>query len=62
LTVNILTKDNIIIEALKLGFDDIGFTTAEPFNSQKEVLMFRHEEYNWIIKSRVEISSCFIPT
>ncbi len=36
---------------MKLGFDDIGFTTAEPFDSQKEVLLSRHEEYNWIIES-----------
>jgi len=36
---------------LKIGFDDIGFTTAEPFDSQKEVLLSRHEEYNWIIES-----------
>jgi len=55
LTVSILTKDDIINEALKLGFDDIGFTTAEPFDSQKEVLLTRQEEYNWLIKSGVNL-------
>ena len=36
---------------MKIGFDDIGFTTAEPFDSQKEVLLSRQEEYNWIMES-----------
>ena len=40
---------------MKLGFDDIGFTTAEPFDSQKEVLLTRQEEYNWLIKSGVNL-------
>ena len=51
----ILTKEAIISEALKLGFDDIGFTTAEPFDSQKEVLLSRQEDYNWLIKSGVNL-------
>ena len=40
-----LTKDDIIAEAERLNFADIGFTTAEPFTSQKEILMVRQEEY-----------------
>lgn len=42
-----LTKQDIIKEARKLKFADIGFTTAEPFISQKEYLLQRQEEYGW---------------
>jgi epoxyqueuosine reductase len=42
-----LTKQKIIEQALRLGFADIGFTNAEPFNSQKEYLMAHQEEYGW---------------
>jgi epoxyqueuosine reductase len=40
---------------LKLGFDDIGFTTAEPFESQKEVLLDRQEEYKWILNGPFDL-------
>ena len=36
-----LTKEEIIKKAHELGFEDIGFTTAEPFDSQKEILKER---------------------
>jgi epoxyqueuosine reductase len=42
-----LSKEKIIERALELGFDDIGFTTAEPFESQQELLTEREEEYAW---------------
>ena len=42
-----LTKQDIIAEAKRLNFADIGFTTAEPFTSQKEFLLARQEEYGW---------------
>ncbi|MBN1364768.1 MAG: epoxyqueuosine reductase [Syntrophaceae bacterium] len=42
-----LTKKEIITEAKRLKFADIGFTGAEPFASQKEYLMGRQEEYGW---------------
>jgi epoxyqueuosine reductase len=42
-----LTKQDIIKEAKKLKFADIGFTTAEPFQSQKDYLLTRQEEYGW---------------
>jgi len=42
-----LTKQNIIDEARRLKFSDIGFTTAEPFKSQKDYLLTRQEEYGW---------------
>jgi epoxyqueuosine reductase len=42
-----LTKKDIIDEAGRLNFADIGFTGAEPFVSQKEYLLTRQEEYGW---------------
>jgi epoxyqueuosine reductase len=42
-----LTKQDIITEARRLKFADIGFTTAEPFKSQKDYLLTRQEEYGW---------------
>ena len=42
-----LTKQDIIAEAMRLGFTDIGFTDAEPFASQKEYLLAHQEEYGW---------------
>jgi len=42
-----ITKQEIIAEALRLGFADIGFTDAEPFASQKEYLLAHQEEYGW---------------
>jgi len=49
-----LTKEEIIKEALKRGFDDIGFTTAEPFESQKQILEERQEDYNWTTENLIE--------
>jgi epoxyqueuosine reductase len=42
-----LTKKDIIVEAKRLKFADIGFTDAEPFVSQKEYLLAHQEEYGW---------------
>lgn len=42
-----ITKQEIIAEAMRLGFADIGFTDAEPFASQKEYLLAHQEEYGW---------------
>lgn len=42
-----LTKSEIIDRARELDFEDVGFTTAEPFGSQREVLESRREEYAW---------------
>ena len=46
-----LTKKDIIAEAKRLGFADIGFTGAEPFVSQKEYLLEHQEQYGWIEKA-----------
>lgn len=42
-----LTKKDIIAEAKRLKFADIGFTDAQPFASQKEYLLAHQEEYGW---------------
>jgi len=45
-----LTKGSIIDEALRLGFEDVGFTTAETFSAHKEYLQNHQEEYGWTEK------------
>ncbi len=42
-----LSRDAIVEKARELDFEDIGFTTAEPFESQKEILREREAEYAW---------------
>lgn len=42
-----LSKQEIIQEAKRLQFADIGFTSAEPFMSQKEYLLKHQKEYGW---------------
>ena len=42
-----LSRDMIIAEGQKLGFEDVGFTTAEPFEDHKKLLMEMPEEYGW---------------
>lgn len=45
-----ISKEEIRKKALELGFEDIGFTTAEPFTSQQEILEERKETYGFLIK------------
>jgi len=42
-----LTKQAIIEEAKRLGFEDIGFTTADPFDSHREYLGAHRDAYAW---------------
>ncbi|HOD15348.1 MAG TPA: 4Fe-4S double cluster binding domain-containing protein [Spirochaetota bacterium] len=42
-----ITRDSIINEAMSLGFADAGFTDASPFESHRECLSGRQEEYGW---------------
>lgn len=46
-----LSKDAIIKKAYELGFDEIGFTTADPFKLQHEVLLERQEEYAHLMRA-----------
>jgi epoxyqueuosine reductase len=43
----LISKSDIILEAENNGFEDCGFTTAEPFESHREFLKGRQEEYGW---------------
>ena len=45
-----LTKNDIIEKAFELGFADAGFTTAEPFEKHRELLVECGEEYAWAEK------------
>ncbi len=42
-----ITRDSIINEALRLGFVDAGFTDASPFESHRECLCGRQDDYGW---------------
>ncbi len=42
-----ITKQEIIAAAHHNGFEDVGFTTAEPFETHREFLEARQEEYGW---------------
>lgn len=52
-----LSKSQIIDKTYELGFADIGFTNAEPFKSQVQVLQSRREEYAWLLSSGVDLMS-----
>lgn len=49
------SKNEIIEKAYECGFGDIGFTTAEPFETQKEILKERYEAYEWIFKAGMDL-------
>lgn len=42
-----LTKEEILAEAERLGFVDAGFTSAEPFFSHRDYLLKHKDEYGW---------------
>jgi len=52
-----ITKGDIVKKAIQCGFGDIGFTTAEPFESQKALLIERHDEYEWVFKLGLDLIS-----
>ena len=43
-----LSRQAIIDCAHELGIEDVGFTTAEPFTTQDEILQSRAEAYAWL--------------
>ena len=49
-----LSKEDIINKAMELGFEDIGFTTAEPFENQKALLDERKDDYAFLL-SRIDL-------
>lgn len=50
-----LTKTEIIEKALNLGFCDVGFTAAEPFSSQVEILAERASVYAWAKNAGIDL-------
>ena len=50
-----LSKERIIEEARRLGFVDIGFTTADPFESHLEYLEKNREAYEWAPRLGLDI-------
>ncbi|MFX1489481.1 MAG: epoxyqueuosine reductase [Promethearchaeota archaeon] len=56
-----MLKSEVIKKALELGFEDIGFTTVEPFESQKEILNSRKEEYAWALEKGIDLKKGLDP-
>ncbi len=50
-----LKKTDIIDKAREFGFEDVGFTTAEPFESQRKILEERREYYQWAIDAGLDL-------
>jgi len=50
-----VSRNEIIEKAYELGFGDVGFTSAEPFESQKEILLQRQKEYAWAFKTGLDL-------
>jgi epoxyqueuosine reductase len=53
--MQMLTKEEVVGRALSLGFEDIGFTTAEAFTAHRDVLLARQEEYGWAGKMGLDL-------
>jgi len=53
-------QDDIRKTALEIGFQDIGFTTAEPFETQKEILDARQGDYAFLL-SRLDLANSIDP-
>ena len=51
-----LSKEQIIEKAHQLGIADIGFTTADKFTSQDDILASRKEPYAWTHKAGIPLS------
>lgn len=45
-----IAKAKVRAQALELGFADVGFTTAEPFDAHRKVLEARAEPYGFLIR------------
>lgn len=50
-----ITKNDIVEKAYEGGFGDIGFTTADPFDSQRELLQERQKEYEWAFQMGLDL-------
>jgi epoxyqueuosine reductase len=50
-----LSRNDVVQAAHANGFEDVGFTTAEPFESHREFLTGRKEEYGWAEQVGLEL-------
>ncbi|MFH1981664.1 MAG: 4Fe-4S double cluster binding domain-containing protein [Pseudomonadota bacterium] len=50
-----LTNAQIVEKARALDFEDVGFTTAEPFDSQKKILADRSDAYAWVMAAGLDL-------
>jgi epoxyqueuosine reductase len=50
-----IAKQEIVDKAYDCGFEDAGFTSAEPFAAQRSFLEERREEYGWAIRSGLDL-------
>jgi epoxyqueuosine reductase len=50
-----LTKEAIVEKAVFLGFEDVGFTTAHPFDEHREFLEQRQAEYGWAERAGLKL-------
>lgn len=57
-----ITKMDIIEKAKEIGFEDIGFTGAEPFTSQIEFLQNPDAHYGWTEKIGLTLEKCTDPS
>ena len=57
-----ITKKDIIGKAREIGFEDIGFTGVEPFNSQLEFLDNPDAHYGWTVKRGLALRESIDPS
>ena len=57
-----ITKSDIITAAYDHGFEDVGFTTADPFTEHRQMLLDRCEEYQWAEAVGLELLKGTDPT
>jgi len=57
-----ITKFDIIKAAHAHGFEDIGFTTADPFPEHKQLLIDRRKEYEWAEAAGLKLLNGTDPT
>lgn len=50
-----LTKQAIVAKAYAYGFGDVGFTSAEPFAEQKQLLESMQDRYDWTTKLGLDL-------
>jgi epoxyqueuosine reductase len=51
-----LSKKQVIEQAHQCGLEDIGFTTAEPFSSQEQILRERRDAYEWTEQAGIPLA------